>query len=245
MIKGPYATLLLDFGQMYGHLKSKANFSDLPLEYALSLLDEFSVLFDELAKDPSFSRKRDIVKKYLNEGQQFKSYLKDSASANPYYLIKGSEKNDFIAKLKNWWDLLHELESSHLFSILSADSPSKLFPDELVNKCGVEDFKDILDGVWCIVYGYPTPAAMILFRAAERESRKYYTRMTGNPPPDKWYDLIEDMRKNKSVPTSIINYMDFIRSKRNEAQHPDKRYSQEEAETVLQQLSSMLIEIYR
>ena len=92
--------------------------------------------------------------------------------------------------------------------------------------------------------GFPTPGAMILFRVAERESRKYYLRATGKDPPHKWSDLINNLRKNTSLSQSIVNYMDYIRSKRNEAEHPGKRYSQQESEAVLQHLSSMLKEIY-
>jgi hypothetical protein len=245
MIKGYYATLLLNFGEMSGNLMAKANFRDLPLIDVLNFLYNFSVLFDELAKDPSFSRKRTVLVKYKTEGQKFKSYLENGPSKIPYYVIKGKEKDEFIEKLKNWSELLQDLESSHLFSTLSEDSPSKLFPNELVTKCGPKDFKDILDGAWCIVYGYSTPAAMILFRAAERESRKYYARVTGKSAPAKWYDLIEDMKKNKSAPSTVTSYMDFIRLKRNEAEHPDKRYTQEESEGILQQLSFLLKEIYK
>jgi hypothetical protein len=245
MIKGYYAVLLLDFGQMSGNLITQANFTDLPLIDVLKFLENFSVLFDELAKDPSFSRKRTLLDEYKAEGQEFKSYLKNGPYKTANYVIKGKEKDEFIAKLKNWSELLHELESSHLFSMLSEDSPFKLFPPEIVSNCGLRDFKDILDGAWCIVYGYSTPAAMILFRAAERESRKYYVKVTGKSAPAKWYDLIEDMRKNKSAPSTVTSYMDFIRSKRNEAEHPDKRYTQEESEGILQHLSSLLKEIYK
>ena len=245
MIKGFYATLLLEFGEISGHLISKGYFRDLPVDDVLELLEKADVLFDELIKDPSFSRKRSDIVQYRRDEQTLKINLASMASKLPTYILKGGDKTDFIDKLKLWNDTLYELESRHLFSTLSEDSPSKLFPNELVSKCGLQDFKDILDGAWCIVYGYPTPAAMILFRAAERESRKYYKRVTGLNPPEHWYDLIEDMRNKKTAPTSILNYMDFIRTKRNEAEHPEKRYTQEEAESIMQQLSFLLNEVYK
>ena len=247
MIKGPYATLLLEFGLSSGKLMSKANFSALPLKDVLALLKNSLILFEELAKDPSFSSEKTAIDRCRTEVQGFKSYFENGPPSEiPYYVIKNKVKKEFIAKLKKWRDLVYELESTHLFSTLSTDSPSKLFPAEIVTKCGLKDFEDILDGAWCIVYGYPTPAAMILFRAAERETRKYYERVTGKPfSKGNWSDLIEDMKKNKTAPNDIISYLDFIRLKRNEAEHPDKRYNQEEAEAVLQHLSSMLKEIYR
>ena len=70
-------------------------------------------------------------------------------------------------------------------------------------------------------------------------------RITGNSDTKKkWYSLIEDMKKISEVPVPLLEYMDFIRSKRNEVSHPNERYTQEEAESVLQHLSSMLKEIY-
>lgn len=246
MIKGPNSTLLLEFGIVSGGLRTKASFKDLTMNEVLASLDIFSELIEEVAKDPSFSRKKFDINQCKNELIKIKSQFVSLNSKGLNQVITGKEKNNFITNLEKWTRLLHELESNYLFSTLSEDSLSKLFSDQLVSKCGMEDFEDIKDGAWCIIYGYPTPAAMILFRAAERESRKYYTRITGDSHTNKnWNTLIEDMKKMEKVPAPLLGYMDFIRSKRNEASHPDKRYTQEEAESVLQHLSSMLIEIYR
>ena len=246
MIKGPNATLLLEFGIVSGGLRDKAYFIDLTMDEVLFSLDIFSDLIEEVANDPSFSRKKFEIEQCKNELIKIKSQFVSLNSGGPNQVITGKEKNNFITKLEEWTELLHELESNYLFSTLSEDSLSKLFSDQLVSKCGEKDFEDIWDGAWCIIYGYPTPAAMILFRAAERESRKYYTRITGNSDTEKkWYSLIEDMKKISEVPAPLLGYMDFIRSKRNEAEHPDKRYTQEESEGILQHLSSLLKEIYK
>ena len=163
---------------------------------------------------------------------------------SPYEVVKNKDKQHLVENIKNWLSLVTDLMEHHLFFILSEDSIDKLFLDDLVDKCGAKDFEDIFDGAWCIVYSLPTPGAMILFRAAESESRKYYERVVGKHPPDRWMDSVNDLRKNKNVSRQIVSYMDFLRSKRNEADHPGKRYTHNEAEEVLQHLSSMLNEMY-
>lgn len=244
MIKGPFVEILYSFSGSISYLITMGSFKDLPGKEVLEAISGADTIIAELRKDPCYSTVSDQIDNFQYEVQEVRKTVQSGLSADQYYVVRGAIKTYMISKITSWNELVHNMVSSYLFSTLSDDSLSKFFPPDLVKKCGVNDFKDILDGGWCIIYGYPTPGAMILFRSAERESRKYYKKLTGYDAPLKWYDLINDLRKKQLAKDSILNYMDFIRDKRNSVGHPDKRYTAEEAEAVLQHLSSLLKEIY-
>lgn len=244
MIKGYYAALLARFTYISGFLIAKASKSDLTINDAEDILRSTYELLTLCYKEPSFSRKQQSVKASLHEVQKMLEMIESINLVGPLETVRGKNKQLLVENVKNWYSLVLDLIEHNLFSILNEDSIEKLFPDDLISKCGANDFKDILDGASCIEYNLPTPGSMILFRAAESESRKYYTRVTSREPPDRWAELINDLRKDARVSKSIVNYMDYIRDKRNEIDHPGKRYSQEESEAVLQHLSSMLKEMY-
>jgi hypothetical protein len=55
-----------------------------------------------------------------------------------------------------------------------------------------------------------------------------------------WAEIIDELHKNSKVKKSFIGYLDYIRDRRNEAQHPDKRFSQEEGEQILLHVKSLM-----
>lgn len=244
MIKGYYAALLARFSETSGFLIAKASKNDLTINDAEDVLQSTHELLTLCYKEPSFSRKQQSVKASLREVQKMVEMIETINLVGPHETVKGKDKQHLVENVRNWYSLVSDLIEHDLFFILNEDSIDKLFPDDLINKCGDKDFEDILDGASCIEYGLPTPGSMILFRAAESESRKYYTRVTSRDPPGRWAELINDLRKDPRASKSVVNYMDYIRDKRNEIDHPGKRYSQEDSEAVLQQLSSMLKEMY-
>jgi ribosomal protein S17E len=85
---------------------------------------------------------------------------------------------------------------------------------------------------------------MISLRAAESIVRKYYKKITGNDPINKnWGDILKELEESKKVKSSILGYLKYLKEKRNEAQHPDKRFTQEESEQLLIKIKDLLEEL--
>lgn len=190
-------------------------------------------------KDPSFSREEIHI---LYE-QEHSSLLKEAILGNKSRAIKGDDKQMILVNAQYWYDLIFKLLRSQLFSTLSEDSMSKLFPKTIKDKLDSDSREDIDDGVLCVIYSLPTPAVMILFRVVERELRRYVKTITGRPL-NRWDDNVEELKNSKIADKSITKEFAWLKEKRNEAEHPDKRYTQDEAEGILHHVSDLMKAIY-
>lgn len=243
VIKGPLVSMMLaTFGQI-GFVLAKGKIKELSGTELYAVLGDLSLILPNFQKEPSFSKRYYEISNAISEAESIRRMIQNQISIGTD-VIKGQEKRSLLDKLETWYNLMIDLVQHHIFSTLSEDSLEKLFPESITNKLKEPELKDLLESATCVVYGLPTPAAVTLFRIAENESRKYFKFVTGNNPPDRWYDLIEELKITKSTSNSLVSYMDFIRNKRNDAVHPGKRYSQDEAESILQQLSFLMKEIY-
>jgi len=146
---------------------------------------------------------------------------------------------------------LHHESQGWILEILKAysESGTVTITEEGVGKLLLPDFMgkldsltrdDLSDGVSCILHLIPTPGAMILLRVAENAVRKYSEKLTGKVPDSSWGDILNELEKNLRVKKSVVGYLHYLKDMRNEAQHPDKRFTQEEAERVLIQVKGLL-----
>ncbi len=79
---------------------------------------------------------------------------------------------------------------------------------------------------------------------AEHEVRYLYKRLIGKDASSKsWGDLLEELEKTGKLDRPLLGYLDYLRDKRNEAEHPDKRFAQEESERILLQIKGLLAEV--
>jgi|GEM_PF-886575 len=125
----------------------------------------------------------------------------------------------------------------------------KYFEKSNIDKLTKQDLNDALD---CILHLLPTPAAMISLRVAESIVRRYYKKITGNDPINKnwddsihknWGGILKELEESKKVKSSILGYLKYLKEKRNEAQHPDKRFTQEESEELLIKIKGLIEEL--
>jgi len=117
---------------------------------------------------------------------------------------------------------------------------------EYFKKSNIDELtkQDINDALDCILHLLPTPAAMISLRVAENIVRKYYKKITGNDPTNKnWGEILKELEESKKVKSSILGYLKYLKEKRNEVQHPDKRFTQEESEGLLLKIKDLLEEL--
>lgn len=84
---------------------------------------------------------------------------------------------------------------------------------------------------------------MILFRAIENELGKY-VRGVEVKPAHRWSDNVEKLKRSEVANKSVVKEFDWLRDKRNDAEYPDKRYTQEEAEVILHHISGLVKAIY-
>jgi hypothetical protein len=146
---------------------------------------------------------------------------------------------------------LHHDSQGWILEILKAYSESgtitvteegvgKLLSQEFMRKLDPLTSADLSDGVSCVLHLMPTPGAMILLRLAENAVRKYSEKLTGKATNGSWGDILSELEKTPRVKKSVVGYLHYLKDMRNEAQHLDKRFTQEEAERVLIQVKGLL-----
>ena len=234
------AIQLMEFGNCFGFVYAKGNLKDLHKSDVEPLLDTIIYILEAALNEPSFTKEEHRILWELGSARSFKnSILKKRDS-----VIKGDDKRDLLIKAEYWYNLVQNLFGKCLFSTLSEDSIAKLFPKELTDQIGDNSSNDLRDAEWCLIYSLPTPAAMILFRTAEGELRKYVQKVAGEPC-NIWYKDLKKLEQSDKADRSIKKEFDWLKDKRNEAEHPDKIYTQDEAEEILHRLSGLLKSIYR
>ncbi len=239
LIKGHMAVDLMNFGNFIGFISAKGYLKNLSKSDVEPLLDITVSILEAALKEPSFSKEEPLILWELGSARTFKDTILRPSTK----VIKGDDKKVILEKALYWYKLVINLFGNCLFSTLSEDSVLKMFPKAMTEEIDLESREDIQDGIWCVIYSLPTPAAMILFRVAERELRRYVKKITGESI-NGWTGNVKKLAESNIADRSITKEFDWLKEKRNEAQHPDKRYTQDEAEEILHRLSGLLKAIY-
>ena len=174
-----------------------------------------------------------LDKKYVERGVLF---------GPPVYLDVNDARR--LAKDTQDWltDILHAYAQQGTV-LINEESVEAILPKELVEKLDRESMDDLNDGVNCILHLLPTPGAMVLLRVAENIVRRYYAKISGETPDTAgWGKILKDLEQMQQAKKSLLGYLQYLKEKRNEAQHPGKRFSQEEAERILIHVKGLLEE---
>jgi hypothetical protein len=166
----------------------------------------------------------------------------------------GKEKSDLQSQIYTL-----ERDKNQLIDRLNTLSPSpKRIRPELLER-GVDNYlgydlaaklsstakSDLEDSIKCLRCGIATPAAMISLRAAEDVVRKYYEIKFGEKSGRTGLkDILDKLTERSDVDKTLMGYLQYIRSKRNEAEHPEKIFRQEEAEETFITVTNAIKEIY-
>lgn len=174
-----------------------------------------------------------LDKKYQDGGGFFATTMLDFGDAQK--LQKDSEK---------WIAALLAAYGNRGTVMVNEENIDRLFTDQLKAKLSPATRADLDDGIITMLHLIPTPAAMTLLRVAENVVRAYYTKITGKQAERKdWNEILDELRARSDVKKPLLGYLDYIRDKRNEGMHPDKRYSQEESEAILLQVKKLIEEV--
>ena len=115
--------------------------------------------------------------------------------------------------------------------------------DKIVNGMDKKTREDYAEALKCLDFGLTTASFMLLCRVAEKMATTYYEKLTQkNSKNKKWNEMYNEI-KEKNIHRSVIALFDFLRTKRNKAQHPGERFDSIESEKILHYLDDFQKEI--
>jgi hypothetical protein len=106
---------------------------------------------------------------------------------------------------------------------------------------------DLDEAIKCLSYGAPTASVMIGLRAVEGMLKQVHTNLTGDQSKKMWKQLLEGIQedlKDKGIEESpLFGYLDYVRGMRNQADHPDRTFTQLEAEQLFMHAIHIIKEV--
>jgi hypothetical protein len=173
-----------------------------------------------------------------------KRYVLQTTMFGPPINLSRSDAERLIKDVEQWRTSILNVYQQEGTIFIKEDTADSVFSESILSKLDDMAKKDLWDAVLCVLQLLPTPAAMISLRVAESIVRKYYERVTGTSASGKmWAQLMQEMEQQQLLKPSTLGYMRFLKDKRNEAEHPDKRFTQEESERILLNIKDMLDEL--
>lgn len=135
------------------------------------------------------------------------------------------------------------------YNQLITSGAKALFGDGIYYKLPKIVQRDLEDAAKSLSFGAPTAGVMVGLRAVEGMLRELYLRLTGEQTTKMWAKLLEDIQRTMESrniePSELFGYLQYVRTVRNEADHPDRVFSVTEAEQLLHQSAYVLSEIQK
>lgn len=124
--------------------------------------------------------------------------------------------------------------------------PSSIFDKKIWEELPSIAKSDFSDAAKCLLIEASTPAAMVALRGMEAVAREYYNFKKEQKCGKKALGVITgELRSLPNANMKLLNYIDYLRSeKRNLAQHPDKSFTQREAERIFMEIINVVHDIY-
>ena len=109
--------------------------------------------------------------------------------------------------------------------------------------------RDLEEGIKCLRFGAPTASVILSLRAVEGRLRELYQTLTGRKTKKGWFALIKDIQQALSAKRASIDpamgFLNYLRSVRNTADHPDAIFDQAAAEQTLMHTTSAIRELQK
>lgn len=134
--------------------------------------------------------------------------------------------------------LIPEIENPTLNPTRLRQGISGFFDEDEIKKMDSNIQGDFQDGINCLLIDLATPSVMIILRGVEGVLRKFYKKKTGRKasPPDgtfkNWGTILAELDSSLND-TELKDNLRYLNERRNEAEHPDKRFTSEVAERTL------------
>jgi hypothetical protein len=211
--------------------------------FILSVLQQQYPIMDELSNFfPNLVAPRDSVRNWI--AYLDKKYPEQQRMFGPPVNLDTNDAKRLARDVHSWFTEIMNAYFKQETVLVKEETIDTLFPEQLLVKLDEMTRADLNDGITCILHLLPTPAAMILLRVAENIVRKYYAKTTGKTS-DKvlWGEMLKELEQGQQIRKPLLGYLEYLKDKRNEAEHPDKRFNQEEAERLLIQVKEFLEEV--
>jgi hypothetical protein len=115
----------------------------------------------------------------------------------------------------------------------ATDYSNPFFDDKVWQNIAEVARNDFKETTRCFMAAAWTAAAMTSLRGAEAVLRQYHEFKTKGKSGDmNWADVVKELEKLPDVDKTLLGYLNFIREKRNETQHPQKTYDQRDSENI-------------
>lgn len=167
-------------------------------------------------------------------------FLQDKATT--LYELISSELQDILN-----FQVIEEccLDKSNLIKLMNKEK-CVFFDEEIWNRFTEIGKSDFSDAAKCLLIGAATPATMITMRATEEILKDYYLHKTGQDPGKKaWGTLTGELRKMQGIDSILIGHLDYLRTaRRNIAQHPNRTFTQREAERIFMEIIPTVYSIF-
>ena len=153
--------------------------------------------------------------------------------------LQEDDRDQLLQGLDDDLDNLGDLLYDNTEIILNLEPKKSLDVDKKSLKVLDKSAKlDLEEGLTLLQLGHTTASYMILMRVAESFVLKYYQKITGNTPPNNekaWGTLLEDLKPYQvsKVDFNFKNILYFLKDRRNEAQHPGKRFTEKDCHKLL------------
>lgn len=211
-------------------------------EYILSVLQNQYPIIEFLAKKyKTLEPARDSIRNWIVILDR--KYGENFVLLGPPINLEAKDAKDLAKDCQAWLESVTQCYFDSGTVLIKEENLGQVLPESLTSRLDPVTKADLDDGVAAILTLLPTPAAMILLRVAENVVRRYYTKITGKDGRNvRWSDILDELKKDETANKPLIGYLDYLRDMRNEAQHPDKRFTQEESEQILLHIKNLLEE---
>lgn len=211
---------------------------------------------------PTLKKYHDIIDNFDSEGEFFPSIHDDFNECIEYldgnYSIKSRwlkepehlRQEDF-EKISNYLDNI--VRSLIGYSDKLMDTSTNITGLAKISKRLVKDMDkktkdDLKEAIDSLEFGLTTGSFMLFCRVAEKMAKSYYEKFTKNSSKDKtWNNMFKEIKnkqeEGKNVQRSVLALFDFLREKRNLAQHPGVRFGEEDCEKIFHYIDDFYLEI--
>jgi len=154
--------------------------------------------------------------------------------------LRSDDAKKLNKDITKWMKKMHVITDSQ--HITEKNENKQKIPVILTKDLKKNTKNDLNDAVNCMDYGLYTPAYMLLLRVAEEEVKIFYEKITGTKPPSgrdsAWGNLLNELTVNhkRKFSREITNILFNLLPKRNEAQHPGKRFKKDDCEEIFNYL---------
>ena len=160
--------------------------------------------------------------------------------------LEDHEREELLDSLAGYLDDLGELLYENTEIILNLEPKQNLDVNKKSLKILDKSAKgDLEEGLTLLHSGHTTAAYMILMRVAEFLVQQYYKKITGTLPKDidsAWGQMLFSLQSEykSKIDKTFQNLLYFLKDKRNEAQHPGKRFDEKDCNKLITYLTEFI-----